>query len=156
MAHHHPAPLAEGLASLRGQVGSILATRWIPDAIHTLILALVLRLIGRLEDMYTLWAAGHPIPIPAPRTRTPVTTHPDSASRPASAWREAARPRRASRPDSACPAPRPGALAAPSRPRPPGDAALFMRPSPPICRRARVPVRAKFQNDPPARHRSTP
>jgi len=75
----NPTPLAGQVAILRRDLQATPAPAWVPSAIHALILACLLRIFGKLEDLIALWAAGQlpAFPEPAaraavPRTRTPV------------------------------------------------------------------------------------
>ncbi len=145
-------PLAEGVAALRAQVAAVPAPAWVPEAIHALILALLLRLFGRLEDMIALWQAGHPIPLPAPRAPRNTTGRQPPPPRPPS-LRGA--PRTPSRPYSVPPEP-PAAAIAPPRPTrlavatpnpwQSGDDAhpLFRAPRPARARSARLSTLSLF------------
>ncbi len=66
-------PLAETVASLRVATLATPAHAWVPEAIHALILACLVRLFGRLEEMIRLWQAGLLPPPPAPRPHLPRT-----------------------------------------------------------------------------------
>ncbi len=63
--------LAAGFAQLRASAAATPAPFWLPDRVHALILALLARIFGRLEDLITLWQAGLLPPPPALRPRTP-------------------------------------------------------------------------------------
>ncbi len=68
-----PTLLATGCAELRRSVEATMAPAWLPDAVHDLIVAMLVRILGRLEDMIALWQAGLlPPPTPSARTTNPT------------------------------------------------------------------------------------
>ena len=60
--------LGDQIARLHGTVQAQEKCAWIPAAIHTLIMAALARIFGRLEALLRLWQAGT---LPAPQPRTP-------------------------------------------------------------------------------------
>jgi hypothetical protein len=64
--------LGDQLATLRASAEAILAPAWLPEALHALILACLLRLFGRLESMISHWQAGLLPPPPQPRPASPA------------------------------------------------------------------------------------
>ncbi len=70
----HPSPLADSVATLRAATLATPAHAWLPAPIHALILACLVRIFGRLEEMIRLWQAGL-LPPPLERPRT-VRTNP--------------------------------------------------------------------------------
>ena len=75
-----PPPLADQLAQLRNALRAEETCAWLPDAVHTLIMACLARIFGRLEQFLRLWQAGT-----LPLSPACVTLHPESivAFRPA-------------------------------------------------------------------------
>jgi len=64
--------LGDQLATLRASAEAIPAPAWLPEALHALILACLLRLFGRLESMISHWQAGLLPPPPQPRLASPA------------------------------------------------------------------------------------
>ena len=58
-------------ASLRRSVETDAAGAWLPEAIHALIVACLVRLLARLEDIIQLWSQGLLPPLPASTPRIP-------------------------------------------------------------------------------------
>ena len=73
-----PLSLGDQIARLHGAVRTQERCAWIPQAVHTLILACLSRIFARLEQLVLLWQAGE-LPAPPPRTATRPTARRDSA-----------------------------------------------------------------------------
>lgn len=62
--------LAQSAATLRAAVQSDRAPFWLPDSLHALIVACLLRIFGCLEQMIARWESGQ---LPAPHPRRAAT-----------------------------------------------------------------------------------
>ncbi|MCC6718278.1 MAG: hypothetical protein IT555_10365 [Acetobacteraceae bacterium] len=65
----HPPTLNQQIAGLRSAISADQAPAWLPDALHALIIAILARLLGRLEAMIQLWQSGQ---LPPPPLRAPA------------------------------------------------------------------------------------
>lgn len=66
----HPS-LGDQIARRHGTMHAQEKCAWIPTAIHTLIMAALARIFGRLEALLHLWQSGT-LPLPAPRPQQPA------------------------------------------------------------------------------------
>jgi hypothetical protein len=66
--------LAEQAAGMREAAQASRAPRWLPDALHAMLMALLARLFTRLEDMIQLWQSGLLLPPSARIAAVPATT----------------------------------------------------------------------------------
>ena len=82
--------LSDQFARLRTSAQAQEPCAWLPAAVHALIMACLMRIFGRLEQMLVLWQSGC-LPAPQLPQASPVTLHRD-ARRPR--WRRPARPSR--------------------------------------------------------------
>ena len=157
MESHSPS-LGDQFARLRDTAQAQERCAWFPAALHALIMACLVRLFGRLEQIFQLWQAGN-LPLPAPRRESRQIAPRDPQSPAPRAWRRTRRrTRRHSRARATArqssPAPRPaippadiaptGTLAPSIRPRsaraPPSPHAPVRRDSPPWRGRATAPI----------------
>ncbi|MCC6719048.1 MAG: hypothetical protein IT555_14295 [Acetobacteraceae bacterium] len=138
----HP-PLADQAAALRAAAAVPCAPGWLPAPLHALIMACLLRLFGRLEQLILLWQDGRlparDIPTATPALRAPIRSRP----RRTRGYRARRRTRRA------VAAARAGAAI---RPRAPWVAARG-RPSPHF--RSAPPLRPRPAHGPPATSAAT-
>lgn len=134
MSSTHPS-LAAGFARLRDSVSSDQAPAWLPETIHALILALLIRMLGRLEDLAALWQSGQ---LPPPRPHAASRRNRPATPRPARTGHH----RRAPSRRHAAPALRPDSIPCASAPRQPGTRASARQAPgmPPRTSRAALPV----------------
>ena len=78
MEKHAPS-FGDKFAHLRQAAQAQEKCAWIPSAIHTLIMAALARIFGRLEQLFQLWQAGT---LPAPLVRRPPARPRTAAARP--------------------------------------------------------------------------
>ena len=110
----HPS-LGDQIARLHGTMQTQEKCAWIPTAIHTLIMAALARIFGRLEHLLQFWQAGT-LPL-ATLSAAPRTQHPPR--QPAPRLISARRTRTAKpRPAAAARNPNPARAAAPANPPP--------------------------------------
>ena len=69
----HTPSLGDQIARLRGTAQAQEKCAWIPAAIHVLIIAALMRIFGRLEQIFLLWQSGD---LPAPQIRAPRAPRP--------------------------------------------------------------------------------
>ena len=75
----NPSPLGEQIAGLRIAASTDSKSAWLPEVLHTLIMACLVRFFTRLEQIFQLWQAGQ-LPTPHPRTSPhPAAPHPPCA-----------------------------------------------------------------------------
>lgn len=63
---YHPSTLAERVGTLRAGLESESVPFWMPAALHAMIIACLVRLFGRLEEIMRLWQAGALPALPGP------------------------------------------------------------------------------------------
>lgn len=66
--------MADQLAGLRAITSADAPRRMLPNALHTLIMAILARLFARLEQVFLLWQAGQLPPPPASRKQAHAAT----------------------------------------------------------------------------------
>lgn len=90
MSESTPPPLARQIggiaADLRAQAQADSARTGLAAVLNALILALLARILGRLESMVALWQAGQ-LPAPIPRPARATTARPAARIPPAPPWR---------------------------------------------------------------------
>jgi len=69
---NQPSTLAEGFASLRRAAEAQPAQGWMPSSVHALIMACLVRIFARLEDIIRAWQDGTLTP---PPVRAPAAPH---------------------------------------------------------------------------------
>ena len=121
-----PLPLSAQLTGLRAAILADSRCVWVPAAVHAWIVALLARLLGRLEEVFRLWQSGALVPPPrhAPPARLP------SALRPAKHRHARKRRRAIARPNCATAHRTAPGLKAPQAARPPIAQAPAPRPRP--------------------------
>ena len=112
------------IARLHGTMQAQEKCAWIPTAIHTLIMAALARIFGRLEQLLHLWQSNT---LPLPATTRPPQPARQPAPRPTSVHSHPRARTASPRPESATPAPRrtptkPAANPPPARTFTPGPA----------------------------------
>ena len=63
---YHPSTLAERVGTLRAGLESESVPFWMPAVLHAMIIACLVRLFGRLEEIMRLWQAGALPALPPP------------------------------------------------------------------------------------------
>jgi hypothetical protein len=105
--------LADQVARVRASALGTPAPIFLPDLLHAAIMALLARILGRLEDMIRLWQAGL---LPPPKPRTPRRQSPRPHARPRARRHSRARRTSRTRPAASPPRQRPAtAHATPAR-----------------------------------------
>ncbi len=135
----NPSPLSDQCAALRRAAQDAIAPCWVPESVYALIVACLVRLFARLEEMVLLWQSGDLPAACARRRRAPFAPKSPPARRHAAAH---ARSHHKSARAQANPAPRPShrpAGFARARHRAPGQSRPSHRPR----RTARAPPLAK-------------
>ena len=64
----NPSPLSDQCAALRRAAQDATAPCWVPESVYALIVACLVRLFARLEEMVLLWQSGG-LPAPSARPR---------------------------------------------------------------------------------------
>ena len=132
------APLADQFARMRIAAAEQNTCAWVPDTLHALIMACLIRLFGHLEHLVQLWQSGQLPPLISP----PLISHtPISHTQKPSAPQSRRRHTRAVHP------------ASPPQPRAPIRARRIPKPNPttahprsaPPARRPRIVTTAKFR-----------
>jgi hypothetical protein len=163
----HPT-FPEAIAALRDSAQDSRAPAWLPDAVHALIIACLVRLLGRLDQMFQAWQSGH---IPAADRHSSSRTHRRVKSRAHThrqdSWanriaRRARLPGESSRPPSRVP-PKPAAARRqrgwakhPSHHRPAGHPPSVARALARVLARPPPTRRAPQNSPPPWPHPITP
>ena len=137
----HTPSLGDQIARLRGTAQAQEKCAWIPAAIHALIIAVLTRIFGRLEQIFHLWQSGD---LPAPQIRTPRAPHSRATSR-----RTGHRARTRARPASAIIMLAPRRSPPAGRPPPVARCRASQQPQAPAYARARrAPLRQTIRKNP--------